>query len=128
VVSLFIVAWLGEPGHPDVTRVQWCNEAADGTALARGIPPLEHHAHRGADPLVAQVAAEHQAEVEQALLGQHQPCLLLSARHPQVQVDVDRSGHATIQANVVRQGAGGVGASVACEVGHPAVSEAHGPR
>jgi hypothetical protein len=98
VVPLLVAGRSGKLGHTHVPGVEPPDESLDRTALARGIPSLEHHTHRGTEGPVSSQATQHQPQVEQAPLGGGQPGLLLVPRQAERQVNVIEAGHAPIEA------------------------------
>jgi hypothetical protein len=71
----------GELHHPHVPRIEVRDEALDCAALAGGVPALEQHAQRRADPLIADQPSECEAELREPTPGAVQrPLLLLAAQ------------------------------------------------
>ena len=69
VVPLLVVRGRGELRHPHVPWVQRCDQALDRAALAGGVPALEDHAQWRTDAVLAELAAEHQAQVAAGAAG-----------------------------------------------------------
>jgi hypothetical protein len=92
VVALLVVRGSRELLDAHVPRVEWGDQALDGAALAGGVPALEQHAQRRAEP-VADQAAEHEPQREQPALRRVQPLGLLLLAQPQRQVELVQRAH-----------------------------------
>jgi hypothetical protein len=93
VVPLLVVRRRGELRDADVPRVERRDEALDGAALARGVPALEDDAQRRADAMLADLAAQQQAQPQQVHRGALQAFLGLLLRQRHGQIDIARAGH-----------------------------------
>ena len=93
VVALLVVRRRGERLHAHVARVERSDEPLDRAALAGGVPALEQHAQRRADPLVADQAAEHEPQLQQPRLRASQPLGLLLLGEGEVQIEVIEAPH-----------------------------------
>jgi hypothetical protein len=60
-----------------VAQIQRRHQALDGTALARSVPTLEQRAHGRAQLLVAELAAEGEPQLGEAVLDFLQALLVL---------------------------------------------------
>src|SRR5256884_5730715 len=93
MMPLLVVGRRGELGDPDVPRIQRADEALDAAALAGGVPALEHHAQRRPDPVVADLAAEDQAQVQQPQDRGFQALGALLSRQGRGEVDLGEALH-----------------------------------
>ena len=98
VVTLLVRRGGGEAGHPHVPGVERGHQSLDGAPLARGVPALEQHAHRRAQPPTRHLAAVDEPQLQQAALAGRQAALLLGPVDAQVEVDVVELDHASIEA------------------------------
>ena len=92
-MALLVEGRGGELGDAHVTGVQLGDQALDRAALARGVPTLEENAHRRAELAVAALAAEHEAQLEQALLRGGEPLRLLLPGELERQVQLIEAAH-----------------------------------
>jgi hypothetical protein len=68
--------------------VEVSDEALDGTALARGIPALEHDAHGWTEHAAGELAAEDEPQVQESLLRGGDAGRLLLLRQPEGEIQI----------------------------------------
>ena len=78
-MALLVGRRLGERRDPVVAGVERLDDALDGAALAARVGAFEDHQQGRAELARAHLAAEVQAELEQAALGCVEPLVVLAA-------------------------------------------------
>jgi hypothetical protein len=71
-----------------VTQVQGRDQALDRSALARGVPALQQRADRGAEPVLAQLAAEVEPQLGEPVFGGAETLLVLVLVEPELEVEL----------------------------------------